>query len=187
MPTRSEYPKPATKTYTARRTDGARWENAQQFTARGSRLSASSIDIGAIAGAVAAAIAGAEQSTPRPRESRTPGSPISSRHRVCCGRQANCRANQTRRSSRLQSMKRDRSGGGDAEDQRDQTHQQLSPVMDIRVVTDKTNQARLSQLGCQLVGGGQASQLAFNSQGDTETPIQWCEQQPARQAWHHDR
>jgi flagellar hook-associated protein 1 FlgK len=46
--------------------------------------------------------------------------------------------------------------------------------MDIRVVTDGTNQTSVfTNSGIQLVGGGQASQLDFNSQGTLNATSQW--------------
>ena len=46
--------------------------------------------------------------------------------------------------------------------------------MDIRVVTDNTNQTSVfTNSGIQLVGGGQASQLDFNSQGTLNAGAQW--------------
>src|SRR4051794_35476022 len=59
-------------------------------------------------------------------------------------------------------------------DQRDNALNQLAQLMDIRVVTDNTNQTTvLTNSGIQLVGGGQASQLDFNSQGTLNATSQW--------------
>jgi flagellar hook-associated protein 1 len=59
-------------------------------------------------------------------------------------------------------------------DQRDNAINQLAQLMDIRVVTDGTNQATvLTNSGIQLVGGSQASQLDFNSQGTLNANAQW--------------
>src|SRR4051812_38991935 len=59
-------------------------------------------------------------------------------------------------------------------DQRDTAIDQLAQLMDIRVITDGTNQATVfTNSGIQLVGGGQASQLDFNSQGTLNATSQW--------------
>ena len=51
-------------------------------------------------------------------------------------------------------------------DQRDNAITQLSQLMDIRVVTDGSNQSSiLTTTGVQLVGGGVASQMSFTSSG----------------------
>jgi len=51
-------------------------------------------------------------------------------------------------------------------DQRDNAINQLAQLMDIRVVTTApTRRSVFTNSGIQLVGGGQASQLDFNSQG----------------------
>jgi flagellar hook-associated protein 1 FlgK len=51
-------------------------------------------------------------------------------------------------------------------DQRDSAIDSLSKLMDVRVVTDSSNQANVfTNSGVQLVGGGLASQMTFNSPG----------------------
>jgi flagellar hook-associated protein 1 FlgK len=51
-------------------------------------------------------------------------------------------------------------------DQRDNAINNLSKLMDIRVVTDSSNQANVfTNSGIQLVGAGLASSLVYNSQG----------------------
>lgn len=51
-------------------------------------------------------------------------------------------------------------------DQRDSAINQLSKLMDVRAVTDGSNQTSVfTNSGVQLVGAGQASQLAFSSPG----------------------
>src|SRR6195952_2538064 len=64
-------------------------------------------------------------------------------------------------------------------DQRDNAINQLSQLMDIRVVTDNTNQATIfTNSGIPLVSGSQASQLAFNSQGTLGATSQWNSNPP---------
>ena len=59
-------------------------------------------------------------------------------------------------------------------DQRDNAINELSKLMDIRVVTDSTNQTTVfTNSGIQLVGGGQASQLSFNSQGTLNARLRY--------------
>jgi flagellar hook-associated protein 1 FlgK len=51
-------------------------------------------------------------------------------------------------------------------DQRDNAINQLSKLVDVRVVTDSSNQANVfTNSGLQLVGGGLASSFVYNSQG----------------------
>jgi len=58
-------------------------------------------------------------------------------------------------------------------DQRDQSIDQLSQLMDIRVVTDSRNQVSVfTNSGIQLVGAG-ASQLSFTPQGTVTPATQW--------------
>lgn len=58
-------------------------------------------------------------------------------------------------------------------DQRDHYIDQLSQLMDIRVVTDSRNQVSLfTNSGIQLVGAG-AAQLSFNAQGTVTAATQW--------------
>jgi flagellar hook-associated protein 1 len=58
-------------------------------------------------------------------------------------------------------------------DQRDSAINDLSQLMDVRVVTDNTNQATVyTNSGIQLVGT-QASQLSFNAQGTLNANSQW--------------
>jgi flagellar hook-associated protein 1 FlgK len=89
--------------------------------------------------------------------------------------QANVAMNQIAQiNSRLQSMNATDPAAATLMDQRDTAIDQLSQLMDIRVVTDGTNQATVfTNSGIQLVGGGQASQLAFNSPGTLDANSQW--------------
>jgi flagellar hook-associated protein 1 FlgK len=89
--------------------------------------------------------------------------------------QANVALNQIAQlNSRLQSMNATDPAAASMMDQRDNAINQLSQLMDVRVVTDNTNQATVfTNSGIQLVGGGQASQLAFNSQGTLNANSQW--------------
>jgi flagellar hook-associated protein 1 FlgK len=76
--------------------------------------------------------------------------------------------------SRLQGMNATDPAASVLMDQRDTAINQLAQLMDIRVVTDGTNQATVfTNSGIQLVGGGQASQLDFNSQGTLNAASQW--------------
>jgi flagellar hook-associated protein 1 FlgK len=76
--------------------------------------------------------------------------------------------------SRLQSMNPTDPAAATLMDQRDNAINQLAQLMDIRVVTDGTNQASVfTNSGIQLVGGGQASQMDFNSQGTLNATSQW--------------
>jgi flagellar hook-associated protein 1 len=89
--------------------------------------------------------------------------------------QANVAINQIAQlNSRLQGMSATDLAAASLMDQRDSAINQLSQLMDIRVVTDNTNQATVfTNSGIQLVGGSQASQLAFNSPGTLDATSQW--------------
>jgi flagellar hook-associated protein 1 FlgK len=89
--------------------------------------------------------------------------------------QANVAMNQIAQlNSRLQGMNATDPAAASLMDQRDAAIDQLSQLMDIRVVTDNTNQATVfTNSGIQLVGGSQASQLAFNSPGTLDATSQW--------------
>ncbi|WP_439924779.1 flagellar hook-associated protein FlgK [Nitrobacter sp. JJSN] len=59
-------------------------------------------------------------------------------------------------------------------DQRDSAVDQLSKLMDIRAVTDGSNQTSVfTTSGIQLVGGVQASKLSFNAQSSLTASSQW--------------
>src|SRR5947209_20121007 len=76
--------------------------------------------------------------------------------------------------SRLQGMNATDPAAAVLMDQRDNAVNQLAQLMDIRVVTDGANQTTVfTNSGIQLVGGGQASQLDFNSQGTLNANAQW--------------
>src|SRR3954471_2711550 len=76
--------------------------------------------------------------------------------------------------ARLQGMDPTDSTGATLMDQRDNAINALAQLMDIRVVTDNANQANVfTNSGIQLVGGPQASQLDFNSQGTLNANAQW--------------
>src|SRR3954470_14983124 len=76
--------------------------------------------------------------------------------------------------ARLQGMEPTDPAAATLMDQRDNAINQLAQLMDIRVLTDNTNQATVfTNSGIQLVGGGQASQLDFNSQGTLNATSQW--------------
>lgn len=58
--------------------------------------------------------------------------------------------------------------------QRDSAINQLSGLLDIRIVTNSTNQTTIyTNSGVPLVSGSQASQLAFNEQGALNANSQW--------------
>jgi flagellar hook-associated protein 1 FlgK len=68
--------------------------------------------------------------------------------------------------SRLLGLSPTDPGAATLMDQRDNAITQLSQLMDIRVVTDGSNQSTiLTTTGVQLVGGGVASQMSFTSSG----------------------
>lgn len=76
--------------------------------------------------------------------------------------------------SRLQGMSATDPAAATLMDQRDNAINQLSQQMDIRVVTDNTNQTTVfTNAGIQLVGGSQASVLSFNSPGTLDASSQW--------------
>jgi flagellar hook-associated protein 1 FlgK len=76
--------------------------------------------------------------------------------------------------SRLQGMSATDPAAATLMDQRDNAINQLAQLMDIRVVTDNTNQTTVfTNSGIQLVGGSQASVLAFNSPGTLDAISQW--------------
>lgn len=59
-------------------------------------------------------------------------------------------------------------------DQRDQFITQLSGLMDVRVVKGEGNQVSVyTTSGTQLVGGSDAAQLSFNTQGTVTPEAQW--------------
>ncbi|MBN9580662.1 MAG: flagellar hook-associated protein FlgK [Afipia sp.] len=65
-------------------------------------------------------------------------------------------------------------------DQRDQYITQLSSLMDVRVVTDSSNQVQVyTGSGVQLVSGMSAAQMSFNAQG-TVTPNTVWDADPAK-------
>ncbi len=75
--------------------------------------------------------------------------------------------------SQLQSLPANDNNAATLMDQRDSAINDLSQLMDIRVVTDNANQATVyTTSGLQLVGV-QASQLSFNSQGTLNASSLW--------------
>jgi flagellar hook-associated protein 1 len=76
--------------------------------------------------------------------------------------------------AQLQGLKATDPSAATLMDQRDSAINQLSQLVDVRVVTDNTNQASIfTTSGVQLVGGPQASQFIFNSQGTLNATSQW--------------
>jgi flagellar hook-associated protein 1 FlgK len=75
--------------------------------------------------------------------------------------------------SQLQSLPTNDNNAATLMDQRDSAINDLSQLMDIRVVTDSANQATVyTTSGLQLVGV-QASQMSFNSQGTLNASSLW--------------
>lgn len=76
--------------------------------------------------------------------------------------------------AKLQSLGPNDPAGATLADQRDSAITQLSQLLDIRVVTDNTNQATIyTNSGVPLVNGSQASQLTFSSKGALNANSQW--------------
>src|SRR5262249_49759114 len=74
---------------------------------------------------------------------------------------------------KLQGLDPRSASAADLEDQRDHAIDQLSQLMDIRVVTNDANQANVfTTSGVQLVGV-EASTLSFNPQGTVTANTQW--------------
>jgi flagellar hook-associated protein 1 FlgK len=137
-------------------------------------LSASSGSSAAQSAVLSAAQSLAQQLNATTRGTQTLRSNVEQDIGVSVG-QANVAINQIAQlNSRLQSMNATDPAAASLMDQRDNAINQLSQLMDIRVVTDGTNQATVfTNSGIQLVGGGQASQLAFNSPGTLDATSQW--------------
>ncbi len=75
---------------------------------------------------------------------------------------------------KLQSLSAQDPAAATLMDQRDTAIDQLSKLMDIRAVTDSTNQTSVfTTSGIQLVGGVQASTLTFNAQSSLTANSQW--------------
>jgi flagellar hook-associated protein 1 FlgK len=75
---------------------------------------------------------------------------------------------------KLQSLSAQDPAAATLMDQRDSAIDQLSKLMDIRAVTDGTNQTSVfTTSGIQLVGGVQASTLSFNAQSSLTASSQW--------------
>jgi flagellar hook-associated protein 1 FlgK len=150
-------------------------ENAfSDFTSTVQSLSASSGASSAQSQVLAAAQSLAQQLNATTTGIQTLRSNIEQDIGVSIG-QANVALNQIAQlNSRLQSMNATDPAAASLMDQRDNAINQLAQLMDIRVVTDNTNQATVfTNSGIQLVGGGQASQLDFNSQGTLNATSQW--------------
>src|SRR6267154_4758653 len=150
-------------------------ENAfSNFTAAAQALSASSGSNSAQSSVLSAAQSLAQQLTATTQGIQTLRSNIEQDIGVSVG-QANVAMNAIAQlNSRLQSMNPTDPAAATLMDQRDNAINQLAQLMDIRVVTDGTNQASVfTNSGIQLVGGAQASQLDFNSQGTLNATSQW--------------
>jgi flagellar hook-associated protein 1 FlgK len=150
-------------------------ENAfSNFTSAVQSLSASSGASSAESQVLAAAQSLAQQLNATTTGIQTLRSNIEQDIGVSVG-QANVALNQIAQlNSRLQGMNATDPAAASLMDQRDNAINQLAQLMDIRVVTDNTNQATVfTNSGIQLVGGGQASQLDFNSQGTLNATSQW--------------
>jgi len=150
-------------------------ENAfSNFTAAAQALSASSGSNAAQSSVLSAAQSLAQQLNATTQGIQTLRSNIEQDIGVSVG-QANVAINTIAQlNSRLQSMNATDPAAATLMDQRDNAINQLAQLMDIRVVTDNTNQTSVfTNSGIQLVGGGQASQLDFNSQGTLNATSQW--------------
>lgn len=76
--------------------------------------------------------------------------------------------------TRLQGISPNDPAAATLADQRDSAVDQLSGLMDIRVVTDATNQVTIyTNSGVPLVSGAAATQLAFTGQGALTANSQW--------------
>src|SRR3954464_843621 len=150
-------------------------ENAfGNFTAAAQALSASSGSNAAQASVLSAAQSLAQQLNATTQGIQTLRSNIEQDIGVSVG-QANVAMNTIAQlNSRLQAMNPTDPAAAILMDQRDNAINQLAQLMDIRVVTDGTNQATvLTNSGIQLVGGSQGSQLDFNSQGTLDANALW--------------
>src|SRR6195256_4887233 len=150
-------------------------ENAfSNFTSAVQSLSASSGSTSAQSSVLSAAQSLAQQLNATTQGIQTLRSNIEQDIGVSVG-QANVAINQIAQlNSRLQGMNATDPAAATLMDQRDNAINQLAQLMDIRVVTDGTNQASVfTNSGIQLVGGSQASQLDFNSQGTLNATSQW--------------
>src|SRR3954468_18872707 len=150
-------------------------ENAfSNFTTAVQALSASSGSNAAQSSALSAAQSLAQQLNATTQGIPTLRSNIEQDIGVSVG-QANVAMNQIAQlNARLQSMDPTDPAAATLMDQRDNAINQLAQLMDIRVVTDNTNQASVfTNSGIQLVGGAQASHLNFNSQGTLNANAQW--------------
>src|SRR3954465_6715910 len=150
-------------------------ENAfSNFTAAAQALSASSGSNAAQSSVLSAAQSLAQQLNATTTGIQTLRSNIEQDIGVSVG-QANVAIGQIAQlKARLQSMDPTDPAAATLQDQRDNAINQLAQLMDIRVVTDNTNQASVfTNSGIQLVGGAQASHLDFNSQGTLNANAQW--------------
>src|SRR6201991_2811888 len=140
-------------------------ENAfSNFTAAAQALSASSGSNAAQSSVLSAAQSLAQQLNATTQGIQTLRSNIEQDIGVSVG-QANVAINAIAQlNSRLQSMNVTDPAAATLMDQRDNALNQLEQLMDIRVFTNS---------GIQLVGGAQASQLDFNSQGTLNATSQW--------------
>src|ERR1700710_1247262 len=155
--------------------DAGTLENAfSNLTGAVQALSASSGSMSAQNAVLSAAQSLAQQLNATTRGIQTLRSNVEQDIGVSVG-QANVAINQIAQlNSRLQGMNATDPAAATLMDQRDTAINQLAQLMDIRVVTDNTNQATVfTNSGIQLVGGSQASQLDFNSQGTLNANSQW--------------
>jgi flagellar hook-associated protein 1 FlgK len=144
------------------------------FTTAVQALSASSGSSSAQSSVLSAAQSLAQQLNATTRGIQTLRSNVEQDIGVSVG-QANVAMNQIAQlNSRLQGMNATDPAAAVLMDQRDNAINQLAQLMDIRVVTDGTNQATVfTNSGIQLVGGSQASQLSFNSPGMLDATSLW--------------
>ena len=155
--------------------DAGTLENAfSNLTSALQGLSASSGSTSAQAAVLTAAQSLAQQLNATTRGIQTLRSNVEQDIGISVG-QANVAMNQIAQlNMRLQGMSATDPAAATLMDQRDNAINQLSQLMDIRVVTDNTNQATIfTNSGIQLVGGSQASVLAFNSPGTLDATSLW--------------
>ena len=155
--------------------DAGTLENAfSNLTSALQGLSASSGSASAQAAVLTAAQSLAQQLNATTRGIQTLRSNVEQDIGISVG-QANVAMNQIAQlNTRLQGMSATDPAAASLMDQRDNAINQLSQLMDIRVVTDNTNQATIfTNSGIQLVGGSQASVLSFNSPGTLDATSLW--------------
>jgi flagellar hook-associated protein 1 FlgK len=154
--------------------DAGTLENAfSNLTAAVQSLSASSGSTSAQSAVLSAAQSLAQQLNATTRGIQTLRSNVEQDIGISAGQANVAMAQIAQINTRLQGMSATDPGAATLMDQRDNAINQLSQLMDIRVVTDSTNQTTVfTNSGIQLVGS-QASVLSFNSPGTLDATSQW--------------